>query len=53
VVDLIQEKDFYRPDHRLIFRVLAEMARRNSPFDVLTVAEALSGTLDHDVLFQK
>jgi replicative DNA helicase len=41
VVDIIQEKDFYRPDHRLIFRVLSEMARRNSPFDVLTVAEAL------------
>ena len=41
VVERLQETDFYRPNHRLIYRVLSELARRNSPFDVLTVADAL------------
>lgn len=37
----ISDIDFYRPEHRLIFCVLEELSRRNQPFDVLTVSEAL------------
>lgn len=41
VVDRITEEDFYRSDHRLIFNAMAELARLNKPFDVLTVADTL------------
>ncbi|MDQ2993469.1 MAG: replicative DNA helicase [Pseudomonadota bacterium] len=37
----LAEGDFYRPEHRMIFGVLEELSRRNQPFDVLTVSEAL------------
>jgi len=41
VVELLSEGDFYRHDHRLIFRALASLAARNQPFDVVTLAEEL------------
>lgn len=41
IADRLQEKDFYRPDHRIIFRAVANLVQRGSPFDVLTLAEAL------------
>ncbi|MFN3579622.1 MAG: replicative DNA helicase [Pseudomonas sp.] len=41
VVELLSEVDFYRHDHRLIFRALASLAARNQPFDVVTLAEEL------------
>jgi len=37
----VQEDDFYRIEHRLIFKVLTELARRSQPFDVITMTEAL------------
>jgi len=48
VAELVQEKDFYRYDHRLIFRVIAELADENQPHDALLVAEMLRhrGLLD-------
>lgn len=39
--ELIGENDFYRPNHRLIFRVMENLGRRNQPFDVLTLTESL------------
>jgi replicative DNA helicase len=41
IADRLQEKDFYRPDHRIIFQAIVELAERHSPIDVLTVAESL------------
>lgn len=41
IVDKITEEDFYQQGHRLIYKVLYDLSRRNSPFDVLTVADAL------------
>lgn len=37
----LNEIDFYRNEHRLIYQAMEELAKRNQPFDVLTVAEAL------------
>lgn len=37
----LTEQDFFRPDHQLIFRAMSELARRDKPFDVLTLTEAL------------
>lgn len=41
IVDRLGEVDFYRGDHRLIFRIMAGLSERNVPFDVLTVSEGL------------
>ncbi|MDO9225195.1 MAG: replicative DNA helicase [Pseudomonadota bacterium] len=39
--DLINERDFYRADHRHIWRTIAAMIEAGQPADVITVAEAL------------
>ncbi len=41
VADRMREEDFYRYDHRLIYRVMAKLSEHNKPIDVLTVSEAL------------
>jgi len=41
VADKVVEGDFYRKDHRLIFRVIEQLAEKQIPFDVITVSEAL------------
>ena len=42
IADKVAEDDFYRADHRLIFRAVADLADDNRPFDVVT----LSGWLE-------
>jgi len=44
VADLIGEEDFYRRDHRLIFKVLHALSGESQPMDVVTVSEALQKT---------
>ena len=39
--DVMSEEDFYRSDHRLIFRHIAQLIENNKPADALTVAESL------------
>ena len=41
VLDQVSDGDFYRHDHRLIFRAVARLAERNQPFDVVTLSEQL------------
>ena len=41
VADLIVEDDFYRYDHRMIFRAIGHLAEDNKPFDVITLSEWL------------
>ena len=41
IADRVSENDFYRHDHRLIYRVMSRLAEKNKPLDVLTLAEAL------------
>lgn len=43
VCDIISENDFYRNEHRLIFRVVASLNHRHQPFDVITLANELKG----------
>jgi replicative DNA helicase len=42
--DVITESDFYRHDHRLLWRAITKLVEDNKPADVLTVAEALKVT---------
>lgn len=46
--DLVREDDFYRFDHRLIFKTIATLIEQGHPADVLTVFESLQsyGRLD-------
>ena len=39
--DVVSEADFYRGDHRTIFKHVAKLIEENKPADVLTVAESL------------
>jgi len=41
VADRLGEEDFYRHDHQLIFRSIRILAEKQSPFDVVTLAEVL------------
>ncbi len=42
VAERVTEKDFYRADHRVIFKSLAKLAEESQPIDVVTVSEALT-----------
>lgn len=50
IIEIIHEQDFYRPEHRLIFQVMFDLANRNNPFDVLTLAEALKAKSQLDAV---
>lgn len=41
VSERVGESDFYRHDHRLIFRAMQQLVERHHPFDVVTLSEAL------------
>ncbi|KZZ61281.1 replicative DNA helicase, partial [Oleiphilus sp. HI0122] len=41
VGDKVIEDDFYRQDHRLLFRVVSRLATQGNPIDVITVSEEL------------
>ena len=41
VAELVLEEDFYRKDHRIIFRAIAELSSNGHPTDIVTVAEWL------------
>ncbi len=42
VADRVTEEDFYRRDHRLIFRAIADLANHEKPRDVVTLSEWLT-----------
>ena len=41
VADRLTEKDFYQHAHRMIFRAITLLEKKQHPFDVITVAETL------------
>ena len=43
-IDFVTEADFYRDEHRLIFRAIALMLAERKPVDVITVAEFLKSS---------
>ena len=46
VGDVIVEADFYRHDHRLIYRHICKLVEHNKPADVITVAESLENSAE-------
>lgn len=41
IADLVNEKDFYRYDHALIFRAIATLSENDKPYDVVTISDWL------------
>lgn len=41
VTERLHDEDFYRNEHRLIYRAMARLVEQTKPIDVLTVAEGL------------
>ena len=41
IADLVGENDFYRDEHRRIYRQIRKLLERSKPVDVVTVAESL------------
>ncbi|MGY1409232.1 MULTISPECIES: replicative DNA helicase [unclassified Luteimonas] len=39
IADLLNDKDFYRRDHQLIYRAIRELAEKDKPFDAVTLGE--------------
>ncbi|MCZ6887368.1 MAG: replicative DNA helicase [Gammaproteobacteria bacterium] len=48
VADKITARDFYRPNHQIIFEVMSALAQENQPLDAVTMSEAmqLRGVID-------
>ena len=44
----ITEEDFYRHDHRLIFRAMQLLSNKSSPLDVITLSETLANMNELD-----
>jgi replicative DNA helicase len=42
--DILAESDFYRADHRVLWRAITKLIEENKPADVLTVTEAVKIT---------
>ena len=41
VAERVREEDFYRRDHRIIFRASSQLSNEGQPYDIVTVAEWL------------
>ena len=48
VADLVTMEDFYRDDHRRIWRHICKLIEANRPADVVTVAESIDASEDKD-----
>jgi replicative DNA helicase len=48
VADLVTAEDFYRDDHRRIWRHISRLVEQNKPADVVTLSESIEGSEDKD-----
>jgi replicative DNA helicase len=48
IADLVRAEDFYRDDHRRLFRHVARLIEQGKPADVVTVAESVEASEDKD-----
>ncbi|MCO8171168.1 replicative DNA helicase [Pseudomonas sp. 21LCFQ02] len=42
IADQIQADDFFRSEHKSIFRAITALAEKNSPFDVVTLSDSMA-----------
>jgi len=48
IADLVSAEDFYRDDHRRLFRHISRLIEQGKPADVVTVAESVEGGEDKE-----
>lgn len=48
IADLVTAEDFYRDDHRRLFRHISKLVEQGKPADVVTVAESVEASEDKD-----
>ncbi|MFY9316514.1 MAG: replicative DNA helicase [Burkholderiales bacterium] len=48
IADLVRAEDFYRDDHRRLFRQISRLIEQGKPADVVTVAESVEAGEDKD-----
>jgi replicative DNA helicase len=48
IADVVADGDFYRDDHRRIFRQISRLVEKGKPADVVTVDEAIKNSDDKD-----
>jgi len=48
IADIVSDADFYRDDHRRIFRHITRLIEKGKPADVITVDEAIKSSEDKD-----
>src|SRR5215470_5346596 len=48
IADLVAAEDFYRDDHRRIYRHIAKLIEASKPADVVTVGESIEASEDKD-----
>jgi replicative DNA helicase len=46
IADILNQADFYRHDHRLIYVHIAKLIEQNRPADIVTVAESLENSAE-------
>ncbi|MFM1910766.1 MAG: replicative helicase [Pseudomonadota bacterium] len=46
IADILNQSDFYRHDHRLIYTHIAKLIEQNRPADIVTVAESLENSAE-------
>jgi len=46
IADVLNQSDFYRHDHRLIYTHIAKLIEQNRPADIVTVAESLENSAE-------
>ena len=46
IADILNQADFYRHDHRLIYTHIAKLIEQNRPADIVTVAESLENSAE-------
>jgi len=46
IADILNQADFYRHDHRLIYTHIAKLIDQNRPADIVTVAESLENSAE-------
>ncbi|UYZ83116.1 replicative DNA helicase [Entomomonas sp. E2T0] len=44
LIEIIEQQDFYRHDHRVIFNAIQRLHSESQPFDVVTLADKISST---------
>lgn len=50
ILSTVQEEQFYKPEHRLIFRAIKQLSDNKRPIDIITVSQKLKQNGDLDTI---